>query len=128
VQEVHVVLEVLVTFRVLGTTMQRHSVNNMKDLNSDKCYCENLRLGVIMLHVHMYPALFSSHCATCNEWCYLILWLTWTGTLLTSMCSSTFKNDQIFVRLSQEDGAVILAGAPGVFSGGDPWTSVSKGF
>jgi len=25
--------------------------------------------GVIMLHVHMWPALFRPHCATWNEWC-----------------------------------------------------------
>jgi len=41
----------------------------MKDLNSYECYCENLRLGVIMLHDHMLPALLRQHCTTCNEWC-----------------------------------------------------------
>jgi len=49
--------------------MERHSVNNMKDLNSHECYCENLRLGVIMLHDHMRPALLRQHCTTCNERC-----------------------------------------------------------
>ena len=39
---------------------------------------------------------------------------------------SPLNKYQIWVRLSQERGTVILAEAPGVFSGGGPWTSVSK--
>jgi len=49
--------------------MQRHSVNDLKDLTSHECFCENLRLGVIMLHVHMCRALLRPHFATCTEWC-----------------------------------------------------------
>jgi len=102
--------------------MEWHSVNNLQDLNSHQLITLDVRChNVACPHVA---------CTVQATLCYM-KWMVLTHPLVDlDQCPfdfhvfSPFENDQIWVRWSQKGGAVILAEAPGVFSGGNPWTSV----
>jgi hypothetical protein len=105
--------------------MQRHSVNNLQDLNSHEHHCENVRYQVSW-------CCKSTCCLHCSGHTVYMQWMVLTYPQVdVDQCPfdfrvfTPFKNDQIWVRWSQKGGAVILAEASGFFSGGNPWTSVS---
>lgn len=74
----------------------RHTVSNLKVLNSHQHHSENVRCQVSQccestcgLHC------FWPICAICIEWCQLMLWLTWTIALLTSTSSVLLKRPDL---------------------------------